>query len=171
MEYDATEILEMEELTCPCGSTSHVIDHTSHDRICVECGVVSIPELETYEGHYQPDRRDSRRSHFATAIYKVDMKGQVLNTTRMENLRIRFDAAVRSFLATRHIHKRKNMLSYHFVLWKLLEEDGYKESDLPFRLKLPKMVATRARLEETWYIMVAHRQRAEGQLPEMEGEW
>jgi hypothetical protein len=137
-----------------CYSSNHIIDHTSWDRICTDCGNTSAPELELEEPFMPSDDRNPRSTHFQNTLKKLKLKGfRSQDVIELERL---FHSAVQMFMETRHLHKRRYMINYPFLFSKLFHIMGYNETPEKLQLKLPKLPKTVLKLEETWQIMFTH---------------
>ena len=130
-----------------CGSTDHVVDRTSWDRICRDCGATSAPEIELDEIYDTKVYRNSRVNHYRNTMGKI--KWNNLTNVDYEHLEIVFNEWVDIFMETRHIHGRKNMINYHFLFYKILEQRGEENIVEKYKLRMPVLQKTLDKLEET----------------------
>lgn len=134
-----------------------VIDSVSDDRICTQCGLVSSPMNDISRDislafPLVAKSVSTRKNYFETRMYAILKElGVHRPSDEIAIAHIHFKRVEARLASTRHIHKRKSMMCYGFVLCKLIEYmRWYAFDNIPDSLKYPRMKKTRESVVYDW---------------------
>ncbi len=132
-----------------CGSYDFFYDVVAYEASCRQCGLVNSFETD-YVIDYRKPKTYFKHNYFSHSILMGAMKvGFKISRQDMTEFERMYKVVVDRFYELEPYHKRKNMISAKFVLWKLAPLLGYDVS--PY-IKLPKK-QTLAKLERMWNVL------------------
>lgn len=143
--YDFHPALDL----CPlCGGAEFSLDEVHCERSCTECGCCGPLAWSLPVMYAAPPKTYSKHTYFKTrALADMVVAGAGINRREMELAATLHTQCVNRFYATQHLHKRKSFLHNGFVLIQIGKKMGIDFSSF---VKMPKLKATIARLQNDW---------------------
>ena len=144
---------EDEEVCHICGRQDFSFDRQAWDRICRNCGVVSLFDLSMREDLTTKFRTYFKSNYFSNTIVPRAMTaGLKMTWNQRHTLLHRFKLCETGFNLSKKKHERKYFPNYNFVLIKICQSIGIENSEK--YIKLPKLNCTLIRVKKDWLSII-----------------